>query len=80
MTDEEAIKIVKAAMVELGLDANDPREMQADFVFLRNQREGSEQVGRYVKLALYGGVITAGLTALWWGIQVAFNAGPGPHP
>jgi hypothetical protein len=73
MTSEE-IEIVsataaKAAVHEtmrlLGIDANDPFEMQRDFAHLRSWRKSVESVQRRVLLTSVG-ILTTGIVAAIW--------------
>jgi hypothetical protein len=52
----------KSVLTTLGVDVDNPLDMQADFQHLRNNRLGSEQFGKTVKrtliMAFIGGAIT----------------------
>lgn len=69
MTETEIKTIVKEAVKEtllgLGVDADDPTEVQKDWAFLRNWRESTEAVKRQGLIAV---VVTAlvGLAGLVW--------------
>lgn len=73
MTDDEARRIVRACLRELGIDAAEPLETQADFAFLRRQRLASERLGMAARLALIGVLVSGAAGALWAGIQLAFQ-------
>ena len=76
MTDDEARTIVRTCLRELGVDAADPLETQADFAFLRRQRLASERLGIAVKLALIGALVSGAFGALWAGLRLAFQQSP----
>ncbi len=76
MTDDDARMIVRATLVELGVDAADPIETQADFAFLRRQRLASERLGLATKFALVGVLVSGAAGALWAGIRLAFQQPP----
>jgi len=78
VTDDEARKIVRACLRELGIDAADPLETQADFAFLRRQRLASERLGMAARLALVGVLVSGAAGALWAGIRHAFHQPPFP--
>lgn len=69
MNDADARKLVRACLIEMGLDVSDPIDMQADFAFLRRQRQASEKFGMAVKIAGVGALITAAVGALWAGLS-----------
>lgn len=53
----------------LGLDADNPREVQEDLIFLRQWRKGSNAIkGRFFGAAIMAAV-SAGAYALWIGIK-----------
>lgn len=78
MTDDEARTIVRTCLRELGIDAADPMETQADFAFLRRQRLASEKLGMAARLALIGVLVSGAAGALWAGIRHAFQQSPIP--
>ena len=78
MTDDDARKIVRACLRELGVDAADPIETQADFAFLRRQRLASERLGMAAKFALIGVLVSGAAGAMWAGLRLAFQQPPLP--
>lgn len=78
-TDEITIiadRAVKATLISLGFDiatSQDLRAHQDDFRYLRNQRLGSEEFGRYAKRAFITATVGGLLFALWQGIRIAFT-------
>ncbi len=74
MNGVEARDIVRATLVELGLNVSDARgvtEAQADFAFLRRQRRASERVSLAVKAAAVTTFIGGLMTVLWLGVKAA---------
>lgn len=74
MNGVEAREIVRATLVELGLNVSDARgvtEAQADFAFLRRQRRASERVSLVVKAAAVTTFIGGLMTVLWLGVKAA---------
>ncbi|MBW3099276.1 hypothetical protein [Pseudohoeflea coraliihabitans] len=67
MTDDEVRKIVADTVAEtlirLGIDAHDPKEMQADMQHLRNWRQSVNTVKRQSLLTAVG-VVTTGILGL----------------
>lgn len=69
MTDDDARTLVRACLVELGIDVADPIEVQKDQAFLRDHRLASEKLGMTAKIIAMGVVITGALGLLWVGIN-----------
>lgn len=60
--------------VRIGIDADAPLTMQADFKHLRHLRESSEKAADAVRKAAISVVVTAFLSGLYY-----FLTGKGPH-
>ena len=81
--DEELQKAIRAAvrdgikdaLVKYGVDTTDPKAMQADMVYLRKSRQGSDEVLKWVKRSIITVAISGALAALWQGIKSAINGG-----
>lgn len=73
LAKEVAKETVKETFLTLGVDASKPMEVQADFHFLRDCREGSEKIKSKAGLAVVGVLVTTALAALWIGIKAAFS-------
>lgn len=77
--DELAIVVdraVRQTFATLGFDLEttaDVRSMQADFNYMRKQRLGSEEVGKWVKKATISSLVAAALFALYQGVKFAFT-------
>ncbi len=69
MTDEDARTLVRACLVELGIDVADPIEVQKDLAFLRDHRIASEKLGMAAKLIALGIVISGAASLLWVGFK-----------
>lgn len=77
VTDEEARALAKVAaqtaarevlhelFVTLGVDIDDPTEVQKDFAFVRNWRVSADAIKRQGMLAAIG-VVVVGLLGLIW--------------
>jgi hypothetical protein len=76
MTDDDARLLVRAVLTEMGLDVSDPNEMQADFVFLRNQRKVSEKIGAAGRVAILGIVLSGIASLIWLGLRAALGGDP----
>jgi hypothetical protein len=71
---EELIhKTVKNTLTSLGLRYTDPFEMQQDFQFLRELREGVRQVRSKSIITLIGIALAGLATVLWLGIKAALQ-------
>lgn len=76
MDNDDARKVVRATLTELGLDVTSPERViqaQHDFAYLRHQRNLSEKIGYGVRLAVLTSVISAGLAMVWIGIRQALS-------
>jgi len=83
MTDDELKKTVRCAVREgiddaltrYGIDTEDPTAMQADMVYLRKSRTGSDEVLKWVKRSTITVAISGMLVAIWQGIKQLINGG-----
>jgi len=83
MTDDELKKTVRCAVREgiddaltrYGIDTEDPTAMQADMVYLRKSRQGSDEVLKWVKRSTITVAISGMLVAIWQGIKQLINGG-----
>jgi hypothetical protein len=69
MTREEISAVVRESVLqtltELGVDAENPLEMQKDFAHVRAWRESTEEIKRKGLLTLVG-ILVTGLAGLVW--------------
>lgn len=72
-TVQELKALVSATVVEtlvkLGVDAENPIEMQRDFSHLREWRQTTESLKRRGALAVLSMLLAGGAAALWLGIK-----------
>jgi len=73
-------KIIKDTLIGYGFNASKPHQMQADLVYLRKMREGSEDLARLIKKSAIFIAIPALIYTFWDGlitniIQHIFNGG-----
>ncbi len=73
MNEEEIRAVVRATVDEMltsmGMDHEDPLEMQRDFQHLRDWREASEAVKKKGMMTLVGILVVGILGALWIGFK-----------
>lgn len=69
MTDEDARTLVRACLIELGIDVAEPIEVQKDLAFLRDHRLASEKLGMTAKITALSIIITAAAGLLWVGFK-----------
>lgn len=65
-------KAVRNTLTTLGIDISSTKELrhvQADFIYIRQQRIGAEEVGKWTKKACVGAFISGTLYALWVGFS-----------
>ena len=83
MTDEELKKAIRCAVREgiedaltkHGVDTSDPTAMQADMVYLRKSRIGSDEIIKWTKRSCLTAAISGVVVALWQGIKQLINGG-----
>ena len=66
---------VEDAFVRIGIQSDDPIEMQRDFQHLREWRVSMEQAKSKGTLALVGLIITGVATMAWMGFKAVVNGG-----
>ena len=72
MDQDDARRLVRATLTELGLDVTSPERViqaQHDFAYLRHQRHLSEKIGVGVRLMVLTSIISTGLATIWLGIR-----------
>ncbi len=76
MTNDEARRLVRATLTELGLDVSEAHgviEAQRDFAFLRRQRRVSERLGLGLRMAIVTAVVGGALTVLVIAARIALT-------
>lgn len=79
--EEELRKAIRAAVREgiedtltkYGVDTTDPTAMQADMLYLRKSRTGSDEIIKWTKRSCIAAAISGLLLALWQGIKQLIN-------
>ena len=69
MNDDDARTLVRACLVELGIDVTDPIEVQKDLAFLRDHRLATEKLGMAAKIIALSIFISGGLGLIWLGFK-----------
>ncbi len=79
MTEDEIRELVESTVLRtferLGLDAEDPIQVQRDFQFMRDWRLSSESVKAKALVAAVGILVAGAMGALFMGIVSMFNGG-----
>lgn len=73
LVQDAAEKGTETALLKLGLDSNNPLEMQKDLAFLRSQRQASENIGKNIRRFVLSMALTGLLTMAWLGFQAAIK-------
>lgn len=63
------------ALTKFGIDTADPTGMQADMVYLRKSRTGSEEIIKWTKRSCVAAAVSGALVALWQGFKLIINQG-----
>lgn len=75
MTDEDIRRIVREAVFEtlsgLGVDVHGQHEVQADFLYIRKMRKGSEAMGRTIRTTSITAIIPTIIYIFWESIKQA---------
>ena len=79
--EEELTKAIRAAVREgiedaltkYGVDTTDPTAMQADMLYLRKSRTGSDEIIKWTKRSCIAAAVSCLLLALWHGIKQLIN-------
>lgn len=81
--DEELKKAIRAAVREgiedaltkYGIDTSDPTGVQADMIYLRKSRTGSDEILKWAKRSAITAAVTGALVALWQGFKQIIQGG-----
>jgi hypothetical protein len=81
--DEELKKAIRCAVREgiedaltkHGVDTTDPTSMQADMVYLRKARTGSDEIIKWTKRSCIATAVSGLVVALWQGIKQLLHGG-----
>ncbi len=60
---------VEETLMRLGFSLDNHTELQADMLYLRKSRKGSEELAKWIKRSAIGVSISASLFALWEGLK-----------
>lgn len=66
---------IEDALTKHGVDTSDPTAMQADMVYLRKSRTGSDEIIKWTKRSCLTAAISGVLLALWQGIKSILHSG-----
>jgi hypothetical protein len=60
---------IEETLTKYGIDTSSPSSMQADMIYLRKSRTGSDEVAKWIKRSIITVAISGMLLALWQGIK-----------
>ena len=66
---------IEETLTKYGVDTNDPTAMQADMVYLRKSRTGSDEVIKWIKRSAITAAASGAIVALWHGITHIIKTG-----
>ena len=66
---------IEDALTKYGVDTSDPNSMQADMLYLRKSRTGSDEIIKWTKRSCVAAAVSGVLVALWQGIKQLINGG-----
>lgn len=70
---EAVAESTERVLIRLGLDTENPKEMQRDMLYVRSQRQAAEHIGRATRVAMLTIFVTGACTLLWQGLKQAFH-------
>jgi len=65
---------VSDTLTSLGIEHNEPHEMQKDFIHLRDMRKTTESMKQKTQMTLLGIFVTSSVAAFWLGIKEYFGS------
>lgn len=68
--DEVVLKAVATILTSFGIEEDDRKELQADFIHLRKWRRSVEQVQNLSFITAIAAIVTGAVGAVWLGIKV----------
>ena len=71
--DEVVLKAVATILTSFGIEEDDRKELQADFIHLRKWRHSVEQAQSLTFKAALAVIVSGALGALWLGIKAALS-------
>lgn len=66
---------IEDALTKYGVDTSDPKSMQADMLYLRKSRIGSDEIIKWTKRSCVTAAATGLVVALWQGIKQLVHGG-----
>jgi len=64
---------IEDALTKYGIDTDDPTSAQADMLYVRKSREGSDELAKWAKRSIITVAISSLLATLWSAIKQAIN-------
>ena len=64
---------IEDALTKYGIDTSDPTSTQADMLYVRKSREGSDELAKWAKRSIITVAISSILATLWSAIKQAIN-------
>lgn len=64
---------INDALPKYGIDIDDPTSAQADMLYIRKSREGSEELTKWAKRSAITVAISTLLATLWNALKLAIN-------
>jgi len=71
--EQSAEQGIKKALISLGVDVDNPIEMQKDLAFARKQREASEQITKFTKRVIFSLVLGGLGSVVLLGLKETFK-------
>ncbi len=78
MEDEKALRAiieetVTKTLERIGFTIDTPNAIQADMIYIRKAREGSEEITKWVRRTTVGVAMSGVLFSLWQGIKLGLR-------
>lgn len=62
-------KAIEAYLVRMGIESEDPRDMQSDMIFIRKFRQTTEAISSKIVMVIVGVATLAGIGGIWMAIR-----------
>ena len=66
---------IEEELTKYGVETSDPTAMQADMIYLRKSRTGSDEIIKWIKRSAITAAASGALVALWHGITHTIKTG-----
>ena len=75
--DEKALRAiieetVTRTLEHIGFTVEEPNHMQADMIYLRKARQGSEEIHKWIHRTAVGAAVSGAIYSIWQGVRHSY--------